>query len=82
MSPRFQGRGAEETSVAGRWFRTLRVLPRRARSATLSIMQPLDVLEDRVRELNSGAPAHRIEQLDLHASPEGLGDGVVVWLSG
>ena len=41
-------------------------------------MEPLDVLEDRVRELDPGSPPMAVEQLHLHAPPERLDDRVVV----
>ena len=31
-----------------------------------AVVEHLDVLEDRVRELDPGLPAARVEQLDLH----------------
>jgi hypothetical protein len=46
--------------------------------STAAVVEPLGVLEDRVRELDAGAPALPVEQLGLHARPERLGDGIVV----
>lgn len=46
--------------------------------APAAVVEPLDVLEDRVGELDPRAPPLPVEQLDLHASPERLDDRVVV----
>ena len=47
-----------------------------------SVVPDLEVFEDRVGEFEACVPAAPVEQLDLHASPKGLDDGVVVALSG
>jgi hypothetical protein len=38
--------------------------------AALAVVEDLEVLEDRVGELDSGVPALAVEELDLHAAPE------------
>ena len=43
---------------------------------SLPVVEDLQVLEDRVRELHSGVPPLSIQQLDLHPRPEGLDDRV------
>jgi hypothetical protein len=45
--------------------------------AAATVAEDLEVLEQDVRELDVGLPAHPVEQFGLHASPEGLDDGVV-----
>jgi hypothetical protein len=49
--------------------------------APAAVVKALDVLEDRVRELDPRAPPLAVQQLDLHASPERLHDRVVVRVS-
>jgi hypothetical protein len=44
----------------------------------LAVVEDFEVFEDRVRELDAGAPAASVQELDLHARPEALDDGVVV----
>ncbi len=46
--------------------------------ASAWVVEALDVLEDRVGELEAGVPPSPVEQLDLQSPPEGLRDGVVV----
>jgi hypothetical protein len=46
-----------------------------------AVVEPFDVLEDRVRELDPRPPALPVQQLDLHAPPERLDDRVVVGIS-
>ena len=41
-----------------------------------SIVKDLEVLEDRVGELNPSAPAFAVQEFDLHTAPERLDDGV------
>ena len=36
------------------------------------------VFEHRLRQLDTGVPAPPVQEFDLHASPEGLDDGVIV----
>jgi len=45
---------------------------------TAAVVEDFAVVEHRVRQLEAGAPALAVEELDLHAGPEGLDDGVVV----
>jgi hypothetical protein len=45
---------------------------------SLPVMKDLQVLKDRVGELEAGAPSLAIEEFGLHAGPEGLDDSVVV----
>ena len=59
-------------------FELYRAGPAERAVASAAVVEPLDVLEDRVCELDSRAPALPVEQLDLHASPERLHDRVVV----
>jgi len=40
--------------------------------ASLPVVPDLQVLEDRVAQLDAGAPALPVEELDRHASPGGL----------
>ena len=47
------------------------------RVAALAIVEDLEVLEDRARQLDSGLPPLPIEELDLHPAPEGFDDRVV-----
>jgi hypothetical protein len=46
--------------------------------AALAVVEDLEVLEDRVGELQPGAPSFAVEQLGLHACPESLHHAVVV----
>jgi hypothetical protein len=64
-SPRFRGHRAVLRLWWSRvsWFRQL---------ASATVVEDLDVLEDRVRELDAGLPATRVEQLELHPRPERL----------
>ena len=43
----------------------------------LAVVEDPEVLEDRVSELDSGPPSLTVEELDLHAAPERLDDGVI-----
>src|SRR3990172_4436066 len=43
----------------------------------LAVVEDLEVLEHRVRELDPGAPLLAVEKLDLHPGPERLDDGIV-----
>ena len=45
--------------------------------ASAAVVEDLDVLEDRVRELDSGLPPSAVEKLDLHRGPEALHHSVV-----
>jgi hypothetical protein len=47
-----------------------------------SVVESFDVFEDRVRQLETSAPALPVEQFCLYPAPECLGDGVVVGLIG
>jgi hypothetical protein len=44
--------------------------------AALTVVEDLEVLEDRVRQLDPGPPAPAIEELDLHPAPERLDESV------
>jgi len=44
----------------------------------LSVVPDLEVIEDRVGELDAGVPLLAVEQFDLHPGPERLDHGVVV----
>jgi hypothetical protein len=81
--PRFTGIGREELWPGdGALFRTLAVLPSRARVvATAAVVEALDLLEDRVGDLDPRAPSLPVEQLDLHPPRERLDDRVVVGLA-
>jgi hypothetical protein len=46
--------------------------------AALAVVEQLQVLKDRVGQLDAGAPAVPVQQLDLHAGPERPGHGIVV----
>jgi hypothetical protein len=46
--------------------------------ASLTIVEDHQLFEYRVCELDAGAPASAIEELDLHATPERFDDCVVV----
>ena len=46
--------------------------------AALAVVEDLEVLEDRVGQLEAGPPPLAVQQLDLHAAPERLDHGVVV----
>ena len=41
---------------------------------SLAVVEDLEVLEDGVGQLQASSPASAVEQLDLHAGPEGLDD--------
>jgi hypothetical protein len=43
-----------------------------------SVVQGLEVLEIRVREVDGGSPSASVDELDLQAAPERCDDGVVV----
>jgi len=45
--------------------------------AALAIVEDLEVVEDRVRQLDASAPPFSVQQLDLHPAPERLHDRVV-----
>jgi hypothetical protein len=36
----------------------------------LAIVEDLEVLEDRIRELDAGPPTPAVEEFDLHLAPE------------
>lgn len=42
------------------------------------VVEALDVFEHRVRQLDSGVLALPVQQINLHAAPKGLDDGVIV----
>jgi hypothetical protein len=42
------------------------------------VVEAFDVFEHRVRQLDAGVPALPVQQFNLHATPEGLDDGIVV----
>jgi DNA-binding PadR family transcriptional regulator len=44
--------------------------------SSLAVVEDLDVLEDRVRELDSSPPSPAVQQFHLYPSPEWLDDGV------
>src|ERR1700680_4278676 len=48
------------------------------RVTALTVMEDLEVFEDRVRQLASGAPSLAVEEFDLHPTPERLDDRIVV----
>jgi hypothetical protein len=43
----------------------------------LAIVEDLQIVEDRVGQFHSGPPWLTVQQLDLHATPEGLDHGVI-----
>jgi len=45
------------------------------------VVEPFDVFEHRVRQLDTGVPALTVQQFDLHAAPEGLDDGVILGIT-
>jgi hypothetical protein len=45
--------------------------------AALAVVEDLQVLKDRVGQLDAGAPAVPVQQLDLHTGPERLDHGMV-----
>ena len=45
--------------------------------ASLAVVEDLEVLGDRVGELDPGAPSLSVQEFDLYACPEGL-DGDVI----
>lgn len=45
--------------------------------ASAAVVEAFDVLEDRVGQLDAGAPTLTVEQLGLHAAPERLDHGVI-----
>ena len=52
--------------------------PAQGAVASLPVMEDLQVLKDRIGELDASGPSPAIQQLGLHAGPEGLDYGVVV----
>jgi len=48
------------------------------RVTALAVMEDLEVFEDRVGQLDAGAPGAAVKELDLHPTPERLDHGVVV----
>jgi len=52
--------------------------PAQGAVASLPIVEDLQVLKDRIGELEASALSPAVEQLGLHAGPEGLDGGVVV----
>jgi hypothetical protein len=57
-------------------------LPAKRGVASAGVVECLDVLEDRVGELDAGGPSPPVEELGLHASPERFDEGVVVAVAG
>jgi hypothetical protein len=49
-----------------------------ARVPTTAVVEDLEVLEDRVSQLDARLPPLTIEQFDLHAAPERLERRVIV----
>jgi hypothetical protein len=47
------------------------------RATALAIVEDLEVLEDRVRQLHPSPPAPTVQALDLHPAPERLDHGVM-----
>ena len=45
------------------------------------VVEPFDVFEHRIRQLDTAVPAPPVQQFDLHAAPEGLDDGVIVGIT-
>jgi hypothetical protein len=43
----------------------------------LAVVEDLQVLKDRIGQLNAGPPALPVQQLDLHPGPERLDHGVI-----
>ena len=78
--PRFDGARLLD-SRCGDWSPSNLVLDRCKHAKrgvpTLAIVEDLEVLEDRIGELDAGSPTLTVEQLDLHSGPERLDDGVV-----
>jgi len=42
----------------------------------MGVVEPFDVYEPSLRQVNTGISALKVEQFDLHEGPEGLDDGV------
>jgi hypothetical protein len=59
-------------------FEVYGALPAKRGMSSATVVEALDVLEDRVRELHSGIPALAIEQPGLQACPERFREGAVV----
>ena len=47
--------------------------------AAFGVVELFDVVVDGSGEFDAGGPTLAVEELDLHASPEGFDHGVVVW---
>jgi hypothetical protein len=45
--------------------------------SALAVVEDLEVLEDRIRQLDSGPPDPSVEELDLHPAPERLDHRVI-----
>jgi hypothetical protein len=52
------------------------------RMTALTVVEYLQVVEDRVSQLDPGLPSLPVEEFGLHSAPEGFDDGVVVTLTG
>jgi transposase InsO family protein len=46
--------------------------------STSAVVEDLEVLEDRVREIDASTPAAGVEQLDLHPRPERFDHRIVI----
>ena len=49
----------------------------KCRVTALAVMEDLEVLEDRVRQLHPSPPAPTVQEFDLHPAPERLDHGVM-----
>src|SRR5216117_4082063 len=63
-----------------RWARARTVSGEHAQGAVASgaVVEDLQVLKDRVGQLDPGLPAVAVQQLDLHPGPERLDHGIVI----
>jgi hypothetical protein len=52
--------------------------PTQGAVASLPVMEDLQILKDRIGQLETGGPSPAVQELGLHPGPEGLDHGVVV----
>jgi len=70
--------GLHATVMDRRFSNSMGVSPAEGGVPAAAVVEDFEVVEHRVRQLKAGAPASAVEELDLHAGPEGLDDRVVV----
>ena len=79
MFPWFRGAGELDSSCHRGGLAVLELdWVERPEGAVAALAKDLQVLKDRISQLEAGPPAVPVQQLDLHPGPEGLDHGIVV----